>query len=137
MKDAKWHAHSKPAFLLRAGNLCLAPLSKKKLQAGQLIDEARKEEKLYNLGEEFFIPALDKLLQSMHEEANLSPLGYLIQKKRIKDLLKNRLRIEAALSIEPLKDREELLPPIMIAGLQRTGTTLLHRLYARPVSSKE
>lgn len=78
--------------------------------------------------DESFVPALDELLRSMNEEAALTPFGRLIQKERLISGLANRLRAEQLIAEHPEILEAELLPPLVIAGLQRTGTTMLHRL---------
>ncbi len=67
---------------------------------------------------------------SLDEEANLSAIGRYGQFTRIVDLLVNRLRIEDWLQRYPEILDERIAPPVVIAGLMRTGTTMLHRLMA-------
>ncbi|MCH2110065.1 MAG: sulfotransferase [Polyangiaceae bacterium] len=128
--DACWGQQTRAPLALRLTNGALSILPARRLTSGALIDAARRKTGLKDLGDEFFLPALDKLLESLHEEARLTPAGRLIQKKRITDLLANRLRLEEEFKKKPELSQTELLPPVMIAGLQRTGTTLLHRLLA-------
>ncbi|MEZ4228410.1 MAG: sulfotransferase [Polyangiaceae bacterium] len=45
-------------------------------------------------------------------------------------MLENRLRLEALYAAHPEIEEEQIRAPIVIAGLQRTGTTFLHRLLA-------
>ena len=47
-------------------------------------------------------------------------------------LLKNRLLLTDLLNRHPEIDDIELQPPVVIAGLPRTGTTHLHNLLAPP-----
>ncbi|MEN0068250.1 MAG: sulfotransferase [Myxococcota bacterium] len=69
----------------------------------------------------------DVLAQSIHDEARLSPLGRMITQSRIVGALRARKNLEA-LGEPP--SRAGAPPPIVIVGLQRTGTTLLQRLLA-------
>jgi hypothetical protein len=80
-------------------------------------------------GEEFFAP-LQALLQSLQQEARLHAAGRYGQFTRIVDLLVNRLRVEHWLQQYPEIRDEPIEPPVVIVGLMRTGTTLLHRLMA-------
>jgi hypothetical protein len=48
----------------------------------------------------------------------------------LRNVLANRLRLEAALKHYPAILDEPVPAPIVVAGLQRTGTTFLHRLLA-------
>ena len=55
-------------------------------------------------------------------------MGRLITRERLVATLTNRARTEDALRRHPEAREPSLPPPIVIVGLQRTGTTLLHRL---------
>jgi len=85
---------------------------------------------LRDFGDGSFFEPLQALLQSLDEEANLSPIGRIGQYTRIVDLLVNRLRVEYWLQRHPEILDEPIAPPVVIVGLMRTGTTLLHRLMA-------
>lgn len=98
------------------------------LHRERLMNAARKRTGLGDFGDESFVPALDQLLRSINEEAALTPFGRFVQKERIVSGLANRLRAEALIARHPEILAAELLPPLVIAGLQRTGTTMLHRL---------
>lgn len=95
-----------------------------------LIAEARARTGLEDFGEPAVEPPLSVLLDSLNTEAHLHPVGRLIQRTRLLDALCIRLRAQALFEHEPAIERERLPPLIVIAGLQRTGTTLLHRLLA-------
>lgn len=73
---------------------------------------------------------LEKLCAAIAEEAQLSNFGRVVQETRLKNLVVNRLRLDAIIRKHP----EILAAPtpdvIVIAGLARTGTTLLHRTLA-------
>jgi len=93
-----------------------------------LIKTARRESGLHDLGKDFWDEPLDKLLYSLNHEARLHPVGYFISRKRIINLLRVRLRAEHWFKKYPEILDQEVLPPLVIVGLQRTGTTKLHRL---------
>jgi hypothetical protein len=101
-----------------------------KLEEGALIDAAVKKSGLRDFGDESWRPAFRQLLTSLNEEARLHPWGRFITKQRLLGLLQNRLRAEALFRKHPDILEQELKPPIVITGLQRTGTTFLHRLLA-------
>ena len=67
-------------------------------------------------------------MKSVNEEADLTPTGRLIQKSRLTGALVQRLRIEALLKKHPEIEDIDLGAIVLVAGLQRSGTTLLHRL---------
>ncbi len=56
------------------------------------------------------------------------PLEHIISRKRIINLLGVRLRAENWFKKFPEILEQEVHPPMVIVGLQRTGTTKLHRL---------
>ena len=101
-----------------------------KLEEGALIDAATKKSGLRDFGDESWRPALRRLLTSLNEEARLHPWGRFITKHRLLGLLQNRLRAEALFRKHPDILDQQLKPPLVVTGLQRTGTTFLHRLLA-------
>ena len=74
--------------------------------------------------------ALRVLLRSLDEDAGLSSLGTLLAKRKLTATVANRLRLEAALGRDDTGGAGLPREPVFIAGLPRTGTTLLHRLLA-------
>jgi hypothetical protein len=71
---------------------------------------------------------LEHLIDSIESEAQLHRFGRFITRERLSNVLANRLRAEALFRRHPEILEEPLRPPIVVAGLQRTGTTLLHRM---------
>jgi len=74
--------------------------------------------------------ALDALCRSIIEDAQLSTFGALVIRARMHGILTTRLRVAALLERYPDIATLPIEPPIVIAGLQRSGTTMLHRLIA-------
>lgn len=102
-----------------------------RLDPGSLVDAARRKAGLRDFGDdEWWLEPLGVLVDSLEHEARLTPMGRLIQRRRLVDALVNRLRIHALCSEHPEIHDIELERLIVIAGLQRTGTTMLHRLLA-------
>lgn len=95
-----------------------------------LIHAARKVTGLHNFGKDFWDEPLDRLLFSIREEAGLHPIGNFITRQRMINLLCVRLRAEELFRRYPAILEQPLLPAWVILGLQRTGTTKLHRLLA-------
>ena len=73
---------------------------------------------------------LEVLVESINSEARLNTVGKMITRGRLTSALKTRFNAEALINAEPGLLETPLSPPIIITGLQRTGTTLLHRLIA-------
>ena len=86
---------------------------------------------LTNFGDPTFRAGLDKLCESLSNEAKLSEAGAPIFRQKILGQLINRLRIEDYFSKHPEIAGEKIAAPLVIVGLPRTGTTKLHRLLSR------
>lgn len=72
--------------------------------------------------------ALEVLASSIIHEARLNTFGSLVIRARLHDVLTTRLRVAELIRAHPEISDIEITPPIVIAGLQRSGTTMLHRL---------
>lgn len=101
-----------------------------KLSASAIIDRARRATGERRFSDESFVEPLEVLVQSINEEARLHALGRVIQQTRLVNLVANRLRIDALYRAHPEIERTSLPPMLIIAGIPRTGTTLLQRLLA-------
>ena len=106
----------------------------RRLTRDALLDAARARAKLDDFGPPDFLEPLDVLLDSIAREARLTPVGHLITRERLIGVLVNRLEVFAA--HRPWTRPLELAPPVVITGLQRTGTTLLQRLLAADPSRR-
>jgi len=104
--------------------------TKIKLDKDEMIRAARKATGLENLGKDFSDEPLERLLKSVNEEADLHPVGRFITRERFISLLNIRLRAEYFFQHHPEILEQPLYPAWIIVGLQRTGTTKLHRLLA-------
>tara|TARA_B100001540_G_scaffold315841_1_gene344098 strand:+ start:1522 stop:2703 length:1182 start_codon:yes stop_codon:yes gene_type:complete len=100
------------------------------LDSEAMLAQARAQTGLGNFGCESFLPAFECLVASLNAQADLNPLGRLLQYQRILNSLQNRLRMEAWIEQYPEILQEQLAPPVCIVGLTRTGTTMLHRILA-------
>ncbi len=103
------------------------PLS---LDMESILKEACVTTGLRDFGDDSFREAMRRLLESLEGEARLTDLGRGMQRVRIVGLLVNRLRSEEAFRKNPEILDEEFRSPLVIAGLPRTGTTMLQRLVA-------
>lgn len=100
------------------------------LEEESLLAAARRKAGLSDFGDEPFRPALRVLLQSLDTEARLHPFGRLVMRTRLVDMLVVRLRAQDLFTRYPEILGQPIESPLVIAGLQRTGTTMLHRLLA-------
>jgi hypothetical protein len=97
-----------------------------------LKDEAMRATGLSDFGESVVhANGLEMLTQSLREAARLSMLGSFAMKRHILHALKQRLLLENLRKTEPERFAAPLLPPIIITGLPRSGTTVIHRLLAQ------
>lgn len=103
------------------------------LEPEALVAEARAATGLDDLGIEgdpSWWERLDVLLTALREEADLDGWGRISSAGLLGQLLRNRLLLTDLLARHPEIHDLELEPPIVIAGLPRTGTTHLHNLLA-------
>jgi hypothetical protein len=92
--------------------------------------QACAETGLSDFGDRDYEERLDVLLAALRETPGLTDAGRLSFHSQVLQLLKNRLLLVDLLAREPAILEAELAPPIVIAGLPRTGTTHLHQLLA-------
>ena len=102
----------------------------RRLDADRMLANARRRTGLEDLGDERCLTALRVLVRSINDEAELTPTGVLLQKQRLEGALAIRLRVQQLLKRHPEIHDLELGKVVLITGLQRTGTTKLHRLVA-------
>jgi len=100
------------------------------LKRADLVAEARSRTGLEDFGDEWFFTNLDKFLECLKGEARLSMNGAHYARETIITSLVNRLRFIDAIKRNPEIDDEEIQVAAVIAGLPRTGSTMLHRMLA-------
>ena len=96
----------------------------------ELRREAIKQTRLADFGDASYREGFDRLLASLNEEAELTPLGRLIAREEILTALTNRLRLVAHHQRHPEIGAAPIASPIIIIGMGRSGTTILHELLA-------
>jgi hypothetical protein len=98
------------------------------LEPAELMAAARTETGLDDFGPDDFMERLDVLCLAMREEGGFNGAGVMQQHVFILGLLKNRLLIEDLIARHPEILDEQIVAPIVICGLPRTGTTHLHNM---------
>src|SRR5262249_22680650 len=82
--------------------------------------------------DDFNDPALESrlslLARSLDCHADLHPLGRLLTRIHLRDLLQTRLRLEEHWKDFPGFEGERIHRPIFITGMPRSGSTFLHEL---------
>lgn len=101
------------------------------LDEHSILAEARARAGLSDFGDESFREPLRRTLHAYETEAGLNEAGRIAQRERTIGLLVNRLRVEDWLRRHPGILDEKIHAPIVIAGLPRTGTTMLHRVISQ------
>ena len=93
-----------------------------------MLAKACLETGLNNFGDDIFIEALEKLVDSSNNDTALSPMGVAAVEGEIHRILVNRLRFAEDLKKHPEILAEDVADPIIILGMPRTGTTKLQRM---------
>lgn len=94
------------------------------------IAAARAVDGLEDFGDDSHVEPLRRLLWSLEHEADLNAFGRAAMFQRVVDILATRLRVQAWLKRYPEIRDEVIEAPLVIVGLPRTGTTMLHRTIA-------
>jgi hypothetical protein len=100
------------------------------LEPSRLIEEARRETGLRDFDAPPIDEPLERLTRALRTEARLNAAGVYLWHARLLNTLVTRLRANAWFHRHPEILDEQLPTPVVILGLARTGTTLLHRLLA-------
>ena len=98
------------------------------LQREALIDEARRRSGLDDLGDTWFFEPLDKMLECLHAEAQLSQKGAAMEAEKNIGYLTNRLRRIDLVKRHPEILDEDVKVGAAILSLGRTGSTKTHRM---------
>ncbi|MEM9327411.1 MAG: sulfotransferase [Bacteroidota bacterium] len=98
------------------------------IHAEELMSRAQKQSRLRDFGPEDFLEPLEQLVTAINSEAKLHAFGHFVAQRRLVNLLNNRLRAVDWWKRHPEILEEKIAPPVLVAGMQRTGTTLMHRL---------
>jgi hypothetical protein len=96
----------------------------------KLLGEARRETGLSQFDGPAIEEPLERLTRALRTEARLNEVGVHTWHARLLNTLTTRLRARDWFVRHPEILEEKLPPPVVILGLARTGTTLLHRLLA-------
>ncbi|MEM9667771.1 MAG: sulfotransferase [Pseudomonadota bacterium] len=98
--------------------------------ADRLLTAAQKKTGLTEISDAPLMEPLSRLCTALNTEARLSPFGKIVQRERLMGLLVNRLRLDDLMRRHPEILEQPDPDVLLIAGLARTGTTLLQRSLA-------
>src|SRR5262245_43108406 len=100
------------------------------LAPDELLAAASHATGLDDFGDDWFRGPLELLCRALEEEARLHLAGRIRARGELQTILENRLRLVDLWRVEPGIDDEVVRAPIIVTGLGRSGTTLLHELLA-------
>ncbi len=118
---------------VRALNGALRPFAARAfpLEPEGLMAEARRRTGLSRFGEPRFREGLEVLCRALDEEARLSAFGRFASRSLLVQQLVARLLLEDLLARHPEIHDIQIVEPLVILGLPRTGTTHLHNLLSQ------
>ena len=97
-------------------------------RVSDLLDAAKAATGFDNFGDDGFREGLEILVESADREARLNDAGRAMFDGQCTLFLSRRLEIEDWYARHPEIDDEEIVAPLMVLGLPRTGSTALHCL---------
>ena len=89
-----------------------------------------------DFGPEPSLAPLRRVLDSLERDAHLTWLGRTIARNELLRVMRNRLRLVAARHAHPEIASVIVHQPIVVVGLPRTGSTILHDILARDPASR-
>jgi len=120
-----------------AGTLRRAGVPLARIDEGSLVDEAvRAAGGADDFGEGPFLEPLRLLLGSLEHEADLTFLGRTVARRTLVRVIRNRLQLVADRKRHPGIASVEIRRPLVVVGLPRTGSTILHDLLACDPASR-
>jgi hypothetical protein len=106
------------------------------LDAGAIVANAEAATSLSDYGGNDWEEGLERLVASLRDEAALNELGVEIVVPELSEYLERRLRIVEHRRTHPSIADADVVPPIVIVGQARTGTTILFDLLAQDPASR-
>jgi len=98
------------------------------LEENRLLDKARRATGLSDFGDEDFLLPFRLLLADLNRYDHFTNLGRITAQTILHQQLCARLHLEDKLKHSPDIRQQNIVSPVIIAGLPRTGTTHLHNL---------
>jgi hypothetical protein len=106
------------------------------LSTERALEQAAEQTGLSDLGDDSWKEGLDRLVDALRSEAALNELGAALVGGELAGYLGDRMRILAYRKEHPEIVGVDVVPPIVIVGQGRTGTTILHELLAMDPASR-
>src|SRR5215471_1100438 len=106
------------------------------LVTAQLIEIACEKTGLDDFGPESFRPGLDRLVDGLEHEARLNEVGEAVAPTTVLGHLTNRLQVTDWQRRHPEMAAADVTPPIVMIGMGRTGSTILHDLFGQDPANR-
>ena len=111
------------------------------LTLDSILDEARQRagggaDPPTDLGDGPFLEPLQLVLSSLEEEGRLNVIGRMIARERMVGHTANRLGYVRDRMRNPSIADEQIVKPVFIIGMPRTGTTILHDILAQDPANR-
>ncbi|HEY8120167.1 MAG TPA: sulfotransferase [Myxococcota bacterium] len=106
------------------------------LVEADLLAAAARETRLDDFGGDTFRSGLRELLRCLESEAQLTTLGRSMARSAVVSALATRLRLVDWRKRHPEVAEQEIRRPLLVLGMPRTGTTLLHGLLAQDPAAR-
>lgn len=100
------------------------------LDVDRAVEQAAEQSGLTDLGDDSWREGLGRLVESLREDAALNELGAALVGGELSGYLADRMRVLDYRKAHPEIVGVDVVPPIVIVGQGRTGTTILHELLA-------
>lgn len=113
------------------GGLLMKAGMRDPLSADDLMQQAMRNTQLSDFGDIDFLPALEQLCVALETEAKLNFIGRKIARGSLLSLLERRLNIINYSTRTPAVKQQHIRKPLFIAGMPRTGTTILFELLSQ------
>jgi hypothetical protein len=106
------------------------------LDAMRFVEQACTAIGLEDFGAPTWQDGLDRLLDALQSEAALNELGATIVEGEVTGYLTTRLQVVAHRHVHPHIANAPVVPPIVIVGQARTGTTIVYDLLAQDPATR-
>jgi len=100
----------------------------KRLDPKKLERKAMKRTRLSDYGDPYYQEGLGVLCESLNTDSRLNAYGYFLAESTILSFLETRLLLQQRRARNHEVLQTELIDPIIVSGLARTGTTALQRM---------
>jgi len=111
--------------------------STSELSPEAILEEASlRARNLTDTGEDQFAEGLRRLSEAVEAEARLNPIGRMIARERMLLSTVNRLNYIEDRKQNPAIAKESIVAPVVVVGMPRTGSTMLHDILAQDPDSR-